>query len=172
MRGVRSGSSNSWIWKADSLASVLALPLLPLLSPAPERTWQPGLCGVFMDSGPESQQVLPVFQRYLSDSSDWVFFPAERWCLLIDSSSAPVQRWRGQKEGTPVYESCHWGHLGVVSKETAPVLAQGPREVWSLAWSHLTPSLRGRRDLPAGILASAGWLGLGEVHCIEVLVHH
>lgn len=151
---------------------MLALPLLPLLSPAPERTWEPGLCGVSMDSGPESQQVLPVFQRYLSDSSDWVFFPAERWCLLIDSSSAPVQRWSGQKEGTPVYESCHWGHLGVVNKETAPVLAQGPKEVWSLAWSHLTLSLRGRRDLPAGILASAGWLGLGEVHCIEALVHH
>lgn len=71
---------------------MLALPLLPVLSPAPERTWEPGLCGVFMDSGPESQQVLLVFQRYLSDSSDWVFFLAERWCLLIDPSSAPIRR--------------------------------------------------------------------------------
>lgn len=41
-------------------------------------------------------------------------------------------------------------------------MAQGPREVWRLAWSHLTLPPRGRRDPPAGILASAGWLGLGE----------
>lgn len=73
-------------------------------------------------------------------------FLAERWCLLIDSSSA-------QFKGHQFMKVCLGLLTGVVGKETVPGLA-GTQGVWRLAWSHLSASSEER--FSAGILASAG----------------